>query len=61
MAGETGKIDKSKYYDEWILVCKGKVVKHSKKMEDLLGIAEHKNHTEDCYIEKVLDGQVCFY
>jgi hypothetical protein len=53
------KIDKSKFIDEWILVHRGKVIMHSKKLEDIL--SDPTRPTEDSYIEKVVEGQVCFY
>ena len=56
---EKKKVDKKKFLDEWILVCQGKVVKHSKRLEDILNDPERP--TENCYIEKVVEGQVCFY
>jgi hypothetical protein len=51
--------EKKKYSDEWILVCKGKIIKHDKDVYVILEASEAC--PGDCYIEKVLEGQVCFY
>jgi hypothetical protein len=51
--------EKRRYSNEWILVCKGKIIKHSKDVVNILKASE--DYKEDCYIEKVIDGQVCFY
>jgi hypothetical protein len=48
-----------KYKDEWILVVRGKIVQHSKDVMDILKASE--DYRGNCYIEKVVEGQVCFY
>jgi hypothetical protein len=50
---------KLKYSDEWILVSKGKIIKHDKDVRVILEASE--DCPGDCYIEMVLEGQVCFY
>ena len=61
--GEKKKaIEKEKYMDQWILICDGKIVAHSSKIGDILDNPEHEGHNpQHCYIEKVTEGQVCFY
>lgn len=52
-------IDRKAYMNQWILVCRGKIIKHGKRIEDVLGV--HENHEGDCHIEKVVEGQACFF
>jgi len=58
LTGPTKK-ELKKYSDEWILVVHGRIVRHSKDLMKILVASE--KYSNDCYIEKVLEGQVCFY
>ena len=51
--------NKKKFSNEWILVYKGKIIKHDLDVRVILEASE--DCPVGCYIEKVLEGQVCFY
>ncbi len=51
--------DRKDYIDQWILICDGKVIAHNDKLEAILGSKKPKNG--ECHIEKVVEGQACYY